>query len=77
MERSIFNKLSQFDELLKLKGQQVSQSNPKNILKRGYAIIRDEKNNIIKNSKNAKNKVTLKIEMIDGFIDVYRKKKKT
>ena len=77
MEKSILNKLDQFEELLKLKDQQVSQSNPKNILKKGYAIIRDKDYKIIKDSKNAKTNTELKIEMIDGYIDVYRKEKKT
>lgn len=77
MEKSILNKLNQFEELLKLKNQQVNQSNPKNILKKGYAIIRDKEYKIIKDSKNAKNNIELKIEMMDGYIDVYRKEKKT
>ena len=48
MEKSILNKLNQFEEVIKLKRQQVNQSNPKNILKKGYAIVRDEKYKIIK-----------------------------
>ena len=77
MEKSMLSKLNQFEEILKLKGQQVYQLNPNNILKKGYAIIRDSEDNIIKDSKNAKNHDTLKIQMVDGYIDVYRKKKKT
>ena len=77
MGRNMLNKLNQFEELLKLKGQQINQSNPKNILKKGYAIIRDERYKIIKDSKNAKKRAALKIEMADGYIDVFRKKKKT
>ena len=77
MEKSILSKLNQFEELLKLKDQQVNHSNPKNILKKGYAIVRDKEYKIIKDSKNAKNNIELKIEMMDGYIDVYRKEKKT
>ena len=77
MEKSILSKLNRYEELLKLKSQQVNQLNPKNILKKGYAIIRNKEYKIIKDSKNAKNNIELKIEMMDGYIDVYRKEKKT
>jgi exonuclease VII large subunit len=60
-----------------LKAKQINQSNPKFILKKGYAIVRDNKYRIIKNSVLAKNDDHLKIEMVDGYIDVYTKKKKT
>ncbi len=75
--RNIHNKLNQFNELIKLKAKQIDQSNPKIILKKGYAIIRDNKYRIIKNSVLARNNDDLKIEMVDGYVDVYRKKKKT
>ncbi len=77
IERAISNKLNQFNELIKLKTKQVDQSNPKIILKKGYAIIRDNEHSIIKSSILAKKYDHLKIEMIDGYIDVYRKEKKT
>ena len=77
IERNISNKLTQFNELIKLKTKQIHQSNPKIILKKGYAIIRDNKYKIVKNSILAKNNDHLKIEMVDGYVDVYRKKKKT
>ena len=76
-KRTISDKLIQFSELVKLKTKQIHQSNPKIILKKGYAIIRDKKYRIIKNSEVAKNNDYLKIEMADGYIDVFRKKKKT
>ena len=68
--------MNQLKELLKLKLQQINQSNPKNILIKGYAIIRDTKNRIIRNVASAKENVNLKIEMVDGEIEVSRKKKK-
>ena len=77
IKRNISDKVIHFSELVKLKTKQIHQSNPKIILKKGYAIIRDEKYKIIKNSVLAKNNEHLKIEMADGYIDVYRKKKKT
>ena len=71
------DKVIHFSELVKLKTKQIHQSNPKIILKKGYAIIRDNKYRIMKNSALAKNNDHLKIEMADGYVDVYRKKKKT
>ena len=77
IKRNISDKVIHFSELVKLKTKQIHQSNPKIILKKGYAIIRDKKYRIIKNSVLAKNNDHLKIEMADGYVDVYRKKKKT
>ena len=75
--REMLPEIIQFSELVKLKAKQIHQSNPKNILKKGYAIIRDKKYRIVKNSILAKNNDHLKIEMVDGYVDVFRKKKKT
>ncbi len=77
IERNISDKVNQLSELVKLKAKQIHQSNPKIILKKGYAIIRDKKYRIIKNSILAKNNEHLKIEIADGYVDVYREKKKT
>ena len=77
IKRNISDKVIHFSELVKLKTKQIHQSNPKIILKKGYAIIRDNKYRIMKNSALAKNNDHLKIEMADGYVDVYRKKKKT
>ena len=77
IKRNISDKVIHFNELVKLKKKQIHQSNPKIILKKGYAIIRDKKYRIIKNSMLAKNNDHLKIEMVDGYVDVYREKKKT
>ena len=76
MRKSLSNKVSQLRELLKLKMQQINQSNPKNILIKGYAIIRDTSDQIIKNVESVGENVDLKIEMVDGEIEVSRKKKK-
>ena len=48
IERNISDKVNQLSELVKLKAKQIHQSNPKIILKKGYAIIRDKKYRIIK-----------------------------
>ena len=73
---TLSNRLIQLEELVKLKSHHIQQINPKNILKKGYAIIRDKQDKIIKNSENAKHHRFLTIEMIDGRIEVERKKKK-
>lgn len=73
---NLSNKLSQLDQLVKLKSQRIYQINPKNILKKGYAIIRDEKDKIIKDSATAKHHKNLLIEMVDGQFEAERKDKK-
>ncbi len=73
---TLSNRLIQLEELVKLKSHHIQQINPKNILKKGYAIIRDKQDKIIKNSENAKHHRLFTIEMIDGRIEVERKKKK-
>ena len=72
---TVSNRLIQFEEFIKLKSHHIQQINPKNILKKGYAIIRDKQDKIIKNSENAKHHRLLTIEMIDGRIEVERRKK--
>ena len=73
---TLSNRLIQLEESVKLKSHHIHQINPNNILKKGYAIIRDKQDEIIKNSENAKHHRFLTIEMIDGRVEVERKKKK-
>ena len=63
-------------EITSLRLQQINQMNPKNILKKGYAIIRDKKQNIISNIKSTSKIDEFVIEMVDGQIEVRRKRKK-
>ena len=72
---TVSNRLIQFEEFIKLKSHHIQQINPNNILKKGYAIIRDKEEKIIKNSENAKHHRFFTIEMIDGRIEVERRKK--
>ena len=44
---TVSNRLIQFEEFIKLKSHHIQQINP-NILKKGYAIIRDKEEKIIK-----------------------------
>ncbi len=76
IERNTLNKLNQLQEILRLKLAQINQSNPRNILEKGYAIIRDSRDIIIKSTKIAETRTDLKVEMIDGQFEVFRKKKK-
>ena len=76
IEKAVKNKISQFIDLLGLKAQQLHSSNPTNVLKKGYAIIRDNKDKIIKDAKTAKKNMDLKIQLMDGEIEVYRKETK-
>ena len=48
----ISNKLSRLKEIVELKSHQISQINPRHILKKGYAIIRDREDKIIKDTVN-------------------------
>ena len=76
IEKAIKSKVSQSIDLLKIKAQQLYSTNPTNVLKKGYAIIRDNKDKIIKDAKTAKENIDLKIQLVDGEIEVYRKETK-
>ena len=48
----------------------IKSLNPKNIMKRGYSIVYNKKNEIIKDVKNIKNKEKLNIKLYSGEIEV-------
>ena len=48
----------------------IKSLNPKNIMKRGYSIVYNKKNQIIKDVKNIKNKEKLNIKLYSGEIEV-------
>ena len=66
--------LNKLVEILKLRIQQVKQMSPNKILKKGYAIIRDDNDKILKNIESVSKNKELLIQMIDGDIKVTRKK---
>jgi len=70
----IESKVNKLVEILKLRIQQVKQISPNEVLKKGYAIIYDNDNKILKNIESAKKHNKIIIEMIDGSIKVHRKK---
>jgi exodeoxyribonuclease VII large subunit len=55
------------------KRQQVKQMNPELLLKKGYAIVRNDNKDIIKSIKGIPNKSELSIQVSDGIIKVKRK----
>ena len=60
-------------EFLNLKVQQIKQINPNLILNKGYAIVRDKNNKIIKSIDDVKPQCELEIQVSDGLIKVKRK----
>ena len=48
----------------------IKSFNPKNIMKRGYSIVYNQKNKVIKNSKNIKDKEKLNIKLYAGELEV-------
>ena len=61
------------NNMLISKIQQVKQMNPELLLKKGYAIVRNTNNDIIKSIKGIPNKSELRIQVSDGIIKVKRK----
>jgi exonuclease VII large subunit len=60
-------------EILNLKIQQVKQINPNLLLKKGYAIVRDKNNKIVKSINDITLQCELEIQVYDGLIKVKRK----
>jgi len=67
-------KVQKLIEILKLRVQQVKQISPSQILKKGYAIIYNDNNKILKNIESIKKHNEILIQMVDGDIKVSRKK---
>tara|TARA_Y100000768_G_scaffold126009_1_gene93428 strand:- start:8381 stop:9703 length:1323 start_codon:yes stop_codon:yes gene_type:complete len=74
MNRSLTSKINTLIEILKLRIQQVKQISPSEVLRKGYAIIRDDNNKILKNIKSLTKNKEILIQMIDGELKVFRKK---
>jgi exodeoxyribonuclease VII large subunit len=70
------NKLNQASHQIKFLMEQVLLGDPKNILNRGYAIVRNGKNKLITNKAAAKEENLLKIEFKDGYISIQREEEK-
>ena len=48
----------------------IKSLNPKNVMKRGYSIVYNKKNQILKDVKNIKDKEKLNIKLYSGEIEV-------
>ena len=60
-------------EILNLKIQQIKQINPNLLLNKGYAIVRDKNNKIVKSVNDITLQCELEIQVCDGLIKVKRK----
>ena len=60
-------------EILNLKVQQIKQINPDLLLNKGYAIVRDKNNKIVKSINDVTLQCELVIQVRDGLIKVKRK----
>ena len=57
-------------EILNLKMQQIKQINPDLLLRKGYAIVRNNNNKIVKSVDDIASQSDLEIQVYDGFIKV-------
>jgi exonuclease VII large subunit len=60
-------------DILNSKKQQVKQMNPTLLLNKGYAIVRNNNNDIIKSIRDIPSKSELNIQVSDGTVKVNRK----
>ena len=64
------NRLQKNSTKIKYLENHIKSLNPKNIMKRGYSIVYNKKNQIIKDVKNIKDKEKLNIKLYTGEIEV-------
>ena len=57
-------------EILSLKMQQIKQINPDLLLRKGYAIVRNNNNKIVKSIDDIASQSELEIQVYDGLIKV-------
>lgn len=68
-------KINQYKSMLLFYKTTVENINPDNILSKGYSIIFDKNNNIIKETRKLNQEDTFKIKMADGEIEITKEKK--
>ena len=73
MKKFLNSNINARKEILNLKVQQIKQINPNILLKKGYAIVRDKNNNIVKSINDVTPQCELEIQVSDGSIEVKRK----
>ncbi len=73
IKKSLDSNIIANKEFLNLKVQQIKQINPNLILNKGYAIVKDKNNKIVKSINDVKPQCELVIQVSDGLIKVKRK----
>ena len=66
----ILGRQQQNNDKIQYLGNLIKSLNPKNIMKRGYSIVYNKKDEVIKDSKNIKDKEKLNIKLYTGEIEV-------
>jgi exonuclease VII large subunit len=70
MKRVLKSNLIAQTEILNLKMQQIKQINPDLLLRKGYAIVRNNNNKIVKSVDDIASQSDLEIQVYDGLIKV-------
>ncbi|MDC0985048.1 exodeoxyribonuclease VII large subunit [Gammaproteobacteria bacterium] len=70
IKRALKSNLIAQTEILNLKMQQIKQINPDLLLRKGYAIVRNNNNKIIKSIDDTTSQSDLEIQVYDGLIKV-------
>ena len=73
IKRVLKSNLIDQTEILSLKMQQIKQINPDLLLRKGYAIVRDNNNKIVKSVGDIASQSDLEIQVYDGLIKVKTK----
>ncbi len=68
IKMNIKQQIVQYWEKLNSLSDRINSLNPESILKRGYSIVKDDKNNILKSVKNLHKNDKLSIKMADGNV---------
>tara|TARA_B100001093_G_scaffold503496_1_gene557964 strand:- start:1532 stop:2854 length:1323 start_codon:yes stop_codon:yes gene_type:complete len=73
MKKNLNSSIVTRKEILNIKIQQIKQINPDLLLSKGYAIVRDKNDKIVKSINDVSLKCELEIQVHDGLIKVKRK----
>ena len=73
IKKSLISNVITRKEILNLKVQQIKQINPNLLLSKGYSIVRDKNNKIVKSINDITLQCDLEIQVYDGLIKVKRK----
>ena len=62
--------INENDTKIKYLEHHITLLNPKNVMKRGYSIVYNKKDQVVKDAKNIKDKEKLNIKLYAGEIEV-------